>query len=702
MLFSIAVFTFGIGIFVYFNDRSSRTNVAFFLVTLVAGLWALSIVMFLEARGAPSAVFWSRIIYVCAVCFPACFLFFSHVFPHKKIILPKLYRIFYFTPVSIFCAFLFFSDLWIKGVMINKGSNSIVLGSVYPVWAVWFGVYIIWASWILLKKYKLSSGIQRAQLSYVLAALILPAFGSLPTNVVLPYFGVFRFIWIGPIFITTMLGAVSYAIVRHRLMDIRVAIRRGAVFTSLFAIVAIIFVSSTSILLRFLPDILANLLSALIVTLFFVPLKTILENITDKVFFRGQYNASKLLAKLNRIIVETIDLDTLTHDVLKLLMDEMRIGKAAFMMMDMHNITDIKGQGYQNVVLPSKLEALFHEFHPLSMAVSDELENNEVKSLFRSAGISVAVPIKVEEVEVAILILGSKLSGDLFYKKDLDILEIFASEAGVAIQNAKAYAAIKKFNQDLEQKVEERTKELKLAQERELAKAKEVAKLKDEFVFIAAHELRTPITAIRGFLELVSEAGAKFPKDVKAHLDSIGAASSQLNQLVEDLLEIARSEAGTMKVDLGPVDISELIESEIKVLFPLISAKHLLVNFNNKTNLPVVGDAMKLKEVISNLFSNAIKYNKSGGTIDITLIQERPIMIVEFRDTGFGIPKEQQDKIFQKFFRARDRKTADILGTGLGLFLTRILVEKMGGKIMFSSVEGEGSTFSFSLPLAVK
>ena len=206
--------------------------------------------------------------------------------------------------------------------------------------------------------------------------------------------------------------------------------------------------------------------------------------------------------------------------------------------------------------------------------------------------------------------------------------------------------------------------------------------------------------AIRGFLELVEEATENFPKDVRENLDAISKASEHLNQLVDDLLEVSRSESGTIKIEVGPFDIIPLVKSVVKELSLDIDKKNIKVKVRVSKPLPLAkGDGEKVKEVITNLLSNAIKYNKEGGNVDIQVFPQDSHLIIEIRDTGFGIPKQQQDEIFKKFFRVRAKETREVLGTGLGLFITRMLVEKMGGQVMFTSREGEGTTFAFSLPL---
>lgn len=250
------------------------------------------------------------------------------------------------------------------------------------------------------------------------------------------------------------------------------------------------------------------------------------------------------------------------------------------------------------------------------------------------------------------------------------------------------------------ERLAESAKALKESHEREMEKTRVEAKLRDEFVFIAAHELRTPITAIRGFLELVEDVQGTFPSDVQEDLDAIKMASGHLNELVNNLLEIARSDAGAMKVETKPIDIIPIIEGILKEVNSLAIEKNIQVNLNNfKNDIKVMADENKVKEVFTNLISNAIKYNREGGTLDVcAMCVDDQNIIIEVRDTGFGIPTDQQEKIFGKFFRATNKDTQGILGTGLGLFITKMLVEKMGGIISFSSIEGKGTTFAVSFP----
>ncbi len=243
---------------------------------------------------------------------------------------------------------------------------------------------------------------------------------------------------------------------------------------------------------------------------------------------------------------------------------------------------------------------------------------------------------------------------------------------------------------------------LEISKEQEVQKAQEVLKLKDEFVFLAVHELRTPIVAIQGFLELTESSIQSFPQDVRRNLTAIAEASKHMSQLINDLLEIARSESGTTKIEVTRQNFKPLLDSVLKEVDGLVIAKKIQLHVDYRAIGEIQCDPKKLTEVLENLVGNAIKYNREGGSVHITVYQPagESHMMFEIRDTGFGIPQDQQEKIFQKFFRAVSSETQEIIGTGLGLFITRMLVEKMGGTLMFSSVEHEGTTFSFTLPLA--
>lgn len=227
-------------------------------------------------------------------------------------------------------------------------------------------------------------------------------------------------------------------------------------------------------------------------------------------------------------------------------------------------------------------------------------------------------------------------------------------------------------------------------------------KLKDEFVFIAAHELRTPVTAIRGYLSMILDNSfGKVPEKIKDPLQITNSANERLVQLVQDLLEVARSDAGRMKIELVPLVIGEQIQTVIKELDSLAGQKKIAISYKNTlSDKKVMADDYKLKEILVNLIGNAIKYTITNGGIEILHEIKDGYLITHIKDHGIGISKENVAKLFSKFYRVESDATAKIEGTGLGLFICKQIVERLEGKITVESEIGQGSTFSFSLKLA--
>jgi len=233
---------------------------------------------------------------------------------------------------------------------------------------------------------------------------------------------------------------------------------------------------------------------------------------------------------------------------------------------------------------------------------------------------------------------------------------------------------------------------------------KRLGELKNEFVFVAAHELRSPVTAIRGYISLIRDyPGLTLPDEIKENLQIIAQATQGLNQLVGDILDIARSDAGRLEIKVSECNIHDLIKTVMAELTPLVKEKHLTLTYeDNPVPTPVAADAVRLKEVIMNLLSNAIKYNQKDGSIKISHSVEEVTIATHVENSGSGIPKDEQSHIFEKFYRASSAKNSETVGTGLGLFITKELVERMNGKIWFTSEEGKNTIFSFALPVVKK
>lgn len=191
------------------------------------------------------------------------------------------------------------------------------------------------------------------------------------------------------------------------------------------------------------------------------------------------------------------------------------------------------------------------------------------------------------------------------------------------------------------------------------------------------------------------------PPKIKEYLDPVMQSNMRLVTLVNDLLEVARQEAGRITIQTSKIDnLGMSISAVIKELKPLADEKQITVIYDDRAVKPVMADESRVKEVIVNLLSNAVKYTLGSGKVSIWHDIRENMLVTHVKDSGIGIPKEAQAKLFEKFYRVQDERLRHVTGTGLGLFIIKQLIEKMNGKIWFVSEPGQGTTFSFSLPLA--
>jgi signal transduction histidine kinase len=226
----------------------------------------------------------------------------------------------------------------------------------------------------------------------------------------------------------------------------------------------------------------------------------------------------------------------------------------------------------------------------------------------------------------------------------------------------------------------------------------EANRLKTEFVSMVSHELRTPLTSIQGYAELMLE-DERITEEQRESLTIVKKNSNRLLALINDLLDLSRIEAGRLDLHRTSLDLARLIPEVAGSLRPLIEAKRQRLRLELGDALPAVwADADRVTQILTNLISNAHKYTLVEGSITVAAQRDDGFVRVDVSDTGIGLSPEDQAQLFTKFFTAHHRSPQAGGGTGLGLVITRLLVELHGGRITVSSAPGQGSTFSFSLP----
>lgn len=234
-------------------------------------------------------------------------------------------------------------------------------------------------------------------------------------------------------------------------------------------------------------------------------------------------------------------------------------------------------------------------------------------------------------------------------------------------------------------------------------KVKEVDEMKDDFISMASHELRTPLTAISGYAELLSAKDSSFKEEEKKYLENIRLSTERLKHLVEDILEVSRLEQNRVPFNLVEVSLNDLLSKTIDSFQNSAREKGLELLWKNllPTGDVISADPARLEQVLVNLIGNAIKYTLSGK-VEVAGFEKAGQLLVSVEDTGLGISAEGQKNLFAKFYRVKTDETAKIIGTGLGLWITKQLVEKMKGEISVESIEGKGTKFIVSFPRVKK
>ena len=243
----------------------------------------------------------------------------------------------------------------------------------------------------------------------------------------------------------------------------------------------------------------------------------------------------------------------------------------------------------------------------------------------------------------------------------------------------------------------DKREELLVAERQQVMRLRELDRLKDELVAVVSHELRNPIGAIRGYTELMLDDPG-LPPENREHVKVIDRKSAQLKQIVDDLLDLARLDAGHVDLRSGPLALGGLVREALADHQPAAASKELTVVASVADDLPIHGDAQRLRQVLDNLLSNAVKYTPAGGRVTVTARRAAQEVELVVSDTGIGVPAEQLPRLFTRFFRASTALEHGIGGTGLGLAVTKAIVEAHAGTITAEPGAVTGTTFRVRLP----
>ncbi len=232
----------------------------------------------------------------------------------------------------------------------------------------------------------------------------------------------------------------------------------------------------------------------------------------------------------------------------------------------------------------------------------------------------------------------------------------------------------------------------------DITSRKEAEQIKADFISFVTHQLRTPLAGIRWMLELAEQG--QLDGETASCVEDARLSAERLIALVNDLLDVARLESGRVLTAAEPTIIADVALQVIKEVAPLAAAREQQITVSTDPVPPVLVDPQLARQAVLNFLSNAIKYTPHGGAIHIAAVHDGDAVRLSVRDTGIGVPSAAQPRLFEKFFRADNAQIVDTEGTGLGLYLVRLIAVRAGGAVACESSEGEGSTFTLTLPVA--
>lgn len=697
LIFTSAI-TLILGVYVVSGNPRSDINRTFGLICVFASLWCFGVLMVRLSPNKEEAMLWGKVPFFAVAMGAAFFLNFSFVFPERTIRKSISHPLVLVSPAVAF-ALLSLTNLILRDVQLKPWGYDSVHGPLHGLFMICLSLYLATGILHLLTKFfKASSPRKKLQLKYVLIGLIVAPLIGIITNGILPIVSSAQFTDIGPSSFVIFVASSSYAIVKHRLMDIDVVLQKGTAYAISFAIVlmpswAIIMVLQNVIFgyVNYVFSMLFLLILSLS-SIVFSLIKPHAERTVEQKIFGGKYAYKSILTNFGKEIVTIIDLESLCDKVIETISNTMLINEASISVLDeekkQYILQEHKNfQGFsdqeKNSVLLSRKDPLIKWLEKNgSIIVKEEWEKRikspELKKVIdrmEEMESEVFIPLHAKGRLIGFVNLGKKSRNGIYSDEDIDLLETLANQTAIAIENAKLYEDLKR-------------------QKAIMRRADRLASL-GTLTAGLAHEIRNPLVAIKTLIELLPER----LDDEEFRRDFLAIASGEVDRisvLVNELLEFARPATPQLQLE----DIPEIMDGMILLISTELRNRNLEIVKQYEDDLPQIPiDREQAKQVFLNILLNAIEATDEGGRVSVEVRTfsrkngER-FLQVEIRDTGRGIPEEHLDNVFIPFFTTKDK------GSGLGLSISHQIIQEHRGTITVESRMGEGSSFVISFPTA--
>lgn len=721
LLFVTAV-NFLLAIFVFANNRKKLINIFFSITIAGAAFWDLTIYFFVNSS-ADTVNFWMQSTYFSVNFAVVFFLLFSFFFPYGSFPKNIFTRIFIFISVISFYSVTLIPHFIARENFYFAGELKTIFGVGYYIHSIIVFTFYAWAFKNLYVKFKSSEGIIRSQLLYLSVGIFLTFSISLITNLIVYPFTT-NFAWLGPVTNIFLSISVAYSITRYRLMDIKVVLRRGAVVVATLVTLALIFGGAIMFLSKFsgsnidTPSFAILIVVALSIFLMNNLIKERITNIFNKLFFAPLYNKEVVLNELAQRIPKILDFEELVDVIIKTTQSILQIEKISLWSINRFKkeFVELKSVGFtgkENNIFVSDDELLkyflaynepvvYHEIGNISDNEKSIVYNrilSGLKNKMEERSVDIIIPLFFKRNVIGMMFLGKKIDDTSYSREDINVLKVIVSQSAVAIDNAKLYTEIQQFADKMKKEVRRATSELRQVN-KQLTK---LDKAKSEFISIASHQLRTPLTAIKGYASMILDGDyGKVNKSIRPAIDRIFIGANRMSTLVENLLNVSRIESGKIVYNMRDVDFKIVVDSLVKKFKVMAYNKKLKLDYICiGNNFHINADEVKVMQVVSNIIDNAVKYTEEGGIeVKLELASDGTDLILSVKDTGVGIDKEDMLNVFQKFTRGKKVTLLYTDGLGLGMFFSKKIVEAHKGKIWVES-EGDdkGSTFYVRLPV---
>jgi signal transduction histidine kinase len=682
-----------------FRNPESRLNRLFTYFVGGMAVWNFGVFMLRRAPDETTAVFWEVVIHTGVIALPAFYYHFVLIFlerttRHRTSLLVAYTLALVFSIINLSG-----STLFMHGVKSTYWGWAPATGILYTPFFFYFNFFLIYGLSHLIRIYKdVDSSFRQNRATLILLGTLVSLVGGV---IDFARFILVRFVpaadLVYPMGIPAnmvfalMLGT---SIVRYRLFDVNVAVKKSAVYLLVWGVLTSVLVAAESYAdLDQVNPLWIILPLGFVMTMLVSPIGQRLEEWIERVMFSRRRGCYETLLDLSKRMGAILDFGRLMETLVHGLVRGVPLTHCVLMIYDAQRSAFVvyredASVGERSTVAPIRIDSRIVQWLNQTgrVLVKEEAKlNPEIAAYFEAAEneldaikAALIVPLKIEGKLTGILLVGEKLSGDIFVDQELEVLAVLANQVAISLENARLYEELSETNAELMQ----------------------ASRLKSQFLASMSHELRTPLNSIIGFSKvLLNRFDGELTERQETYIRSVHNSGAHLLQLINGILDFSRIEAGKLEMIPEEVDLHELIDECIESSMPLARGKQMKVEKSVPLELPPLsGDRTKIKQILLNLLSNAIKFTGQGRVL-VSVVAEPDAVRVSVADTGIGIREDDLARLFEPFQQLDNPVVRSAGGTGLGLAISKKFVELHGGRIWAESRENQGSTFHFTLPL---